>query len=135
MNYTKEYTMSTITNSRSNKVYECEQPQVGLVFKYGTCLMSQGHDYTYGYIVTKIYNKKGTDLTNKADAVRVVGHDKQSDIIDLDYDQKVTILLSQSGRWYMKNGSGSDPYVCFGVLQLPWTEQEQEEFRLYALGN
>jgi len=35
----------------------------------------------------------------------------------------------------MKNGSGSDPYVCFGVLQLPWTEQEQEEFRLYALGN
>lgn len=137
MTYTTHFERQTLTTSRGKTFTECEKPRIGLVICYRTSLTSQGHDIPRGYVVTQVYTKKGSDpeLVNKAEIMYIVSAKDGTVEYQDDANSRRIIFLTQGGRWLMRDGDGSDPYIEFGSLKVPWTQQEMNNFLQYSLGN
>ena len=134
--FTKEFVEQELVAGKGT-IYDCVKPHVGLILRYCTSLSSYGHNHPCGYIVTCVYTKKGTNLVNKADIAYILSANKELNTVTYDDDPENmrTIFLTQGGNWNMRKAFGSDPYIQFGELQLPWTAEEKEAHDQYSLGN
>jgi hypothetical protein len=132
--FTRLYTQQTFTTARG-KIVTSDTPSVGLVVQYNTSLMSDGHNRPRGYVVLQTFTRKNTTLVNKALLAYITSADVEGGTVTYNPARQATMRLSQAGRWKITHGGGSDPYISFGRLQVPWTAQEEEEFLRYSMGN
>lgn len=86
-------------------------------------------------MVLEVFTRKNSSIVNKAVVAYIVSADRDLGTVTYDDSRRLTLRLSQAGRWNARDGGGSDPYVSFGRLQLPWTAQEEEDYLHYSLGN
>ena len=134
MSYTTQFSTQSFTTHRGTEITTCK-PCVGLVLQHNTSLMSHGHNYPRGYVVLETFNRKGTDIVNKATVAFITSANKESHTLTYDPIRKAILRMSASGNWKLEGGGGSDPYVSFGSLQLPWTPEEEKAHLEYSLGN
>lgn len=133
IHFKTEIIESSIINSKG-KIYACVEPQIGLVLCYNTFLGSYGYNIASGYVVLRIYYRAGTDLVNKADVGYVLSSDTEMNTVTYDENTTETIFLTQAGNWKMKHRKDPQPYIDFGSLCLPMTQEQRDAHAEYRLG-